>query len=121
MAVRIEEILISPGEHVFIVVGGEAKTFLLQMDPDGRCTLQGPMNENMEMVELSAEGIEHAAVIETCHGLYQGMALCGFLGRVPQHWPPGNHWVAHYDIEQITCEKCRQAAEKMLMPSATTH
>lgn len=47
------------------------------------------------------------------HVLHGGFTLCGFgRGEFPGEWDAGHRWTYLNDLENVTCEKCLEAAKK---------
>jgi len=52
------------------------------------------------------------------HVLDCGSALCGFgEEQFPGQWPEGHLWTYLWDIDNVTCEKCRKAAKTKSLPT----
>lgn len=50
---------------------------------------------------------------EVVHVLDGGFALCGLgEGQFPGEWPPGHLWTYLWDLDRVTCEKCRDEAKR---------
>ena len=47
------------------------------------------------------------------HALLYGFPLCNFSNKVPKDWPPGNQWVSVDQIENITCQICKEKAKEI--------
>ena len=49
--------------------------------------------------------------MKTVHALWQGLALCGFMGKIPMYWPNDHFWVSPDDLKNINCPECKKLAE----------
>lgn len=54
--------------------------------------------------------------IQISHGLLNGLPLCRFSLEFPVNWPADHCWVPSWEVDEITCVRCKSEAE---MISAT--
>ena len=72
------------------------------------------MSKTAEAKPQEAKVQELAPLAPAVHGVFEGVAVCGFNRKTPGEWPDGQTWSDWMDFDHVSCLKCREWGAKKL-------